>query len=208
MSEAPAAASGHRVKVWVNLGSGPRGNMRLPGVFAGWREMRVDADPRVEPDLVADLTDLSAIESGSVEAAWASHCLEHVHLHQVGQAIREIYRVLRDDGFFCIMVPDLQGIAQYLAEDRLSEVVYQSPAGPVTAHDMLYGYGTFLASGMPMMAHKCGFTPSLLLQTVRQAPFAEIVLRRRPNYELFAVACKSPTGGEAQREALLAAIES
>lgn len=208
MSDKVAEGSGDGAKVWVNLGCGPRGNTRLPGMFAGWRELRVDADPRAEPDLVADITDLSAIESSSVSAAWASHCLEHVYLHQVGQAIREVYRILRDDGFFCIMVPDLQAIARYIAEDRLHEVIYQSPAGPVTAHDMLYGFGAFLASGMPMMGHKSGFTPTLLLQTVRKAPFAEIVLRRRSNHELFALACKAPTGSEAERDGLLASLES
>jgi SAM-dependent methyltransferase len=208
MSDTPREEpAGGPPKLLANLGSGPRGQRRLPGLFAGWRELRVDADARVAPDLVADIVDLSAIETGSVDAAFASHCLEHLYLHEAGQAIREVHRILRDDGFFCMIVPDLQAIAQYIAEDRLHEIIYRSPAGPVTAHDMLYGFGAFLASGNPMMGHKCGFAPTLLLHTLRTAPFAEIVLRRRPTHEIAAVACKRPTGGEAQREALLAALE-
>ncbi len=191
----------------VNLGSGVRGSARLPAMFADWRELRVDMDAKVAPDILADITDLSAIESGSVDAIWSAHCVEHLYLHQVGKAIAEAYRILADDGFYCLIVPDLQVIADYIANDRLHEVVYESPAGPVIAHDMLFGFGPHLAQGRSSMAHKCGFTPTLLLQKLQEAPFAEIVLRRRANQELAAVACKRPAVGEAARGALLAALE-
>src|SRR5204863_8136299 len=131
----------------------------------------------------------------------------HLYLFEVGKAVAEVYRILADDGFFCLVVPDLQAIAEYLTNDRLHEVVYQSPAGPVTAHDMLFGFGLSLAQGRSSMAHKCGFAPTLLLQKLREAPFAEIVLRRRANHELAAVACKRASAGEAEREALLAALQ-
>ncbi len=191
----------------VNLGSGVRVSARLPAMFADWRELRVDMDAKVAPDILADITDLSAIESGSVDAIWSAHCVEHLYLHQVGKAIAEAYRILADDGFYCLIVPDLQVIADYIANDRLHEVVYESPAGPVIAHDMLFGFGPHLAQGRSSMAHKCGFTPTLLLQKLQEAPFAEIVLRRRANQELAAVACKRPAVGEAARGALLAALE-
>ena len=123
------------------------------------------------------------------------------------KAIAEIYRILSDDGFFCLIVPDLQIIAEYIANDRLHEVVYESPAGPVIAHDMLFGFGPALAQGRSSMAHKCGFTPTLLLQKLQESPFAEIVLRRRPNYELAGVACKRASPGDAEREAFLAALQ-
>lgn len=199
--------SPHRAKLLVNLGSGPKGSSsRLPAMFQSWRELRVDVDPRVAPDILADLTDLSAIESKSVDAVWSSHCLEHLYLHQVGTAVAEAFRILADGGFWCVIVPDLQAIAEYLATDRLHETVYQSPAGPVAAHDMIFGFGPHLAQGRTSMAHKCGFTPTLLLQRLRGAPFAEIVLRRRPQRELAAIACKRALG-EAERDALLAALE-
>ena len=92
----------------------------------------MDADAGAAPDLLADVTDLSAIESGSVDAVYSAHCLEHLYLHQVGTAIGEAYRILGDDGFLCLIVPDLQAIAEYIVNDKLHEVVYQSPAGPVT----------------------------------------------------------------------------
>jgi len=191
----------------INLGSGAKGMTRLPAMFADWRELRVDVDAKMAPDILADITDLSSIETGSVDAVWSAHCLEHLFLYQVGKAIAEVYRILADGGFYCLIVPDLQAVAVYLANDRLHEVVYESPAGPVIAHDMLFGFGPHLAQGRSSMAHKCGFTPSLLAQKLQESPFAEIVLRRRANQELAAVASKRAAANEAEREALLAALE-
>ena len=206
MSDTPAHPQ-QRTKLLVNVGSGPKGGAWLPGMFAAWREVRVDVDAKVAPDILADVTDLSAIESGSVDAVWSAHCLEHLYLHQVSQAVTETFRILADDGFWCLIVPDLQAIAEYIAKDRLHEVVYESQAGPVTAHDMIFGFGPQLARGRSSMAHKCGFTPSLLLQKLQEVPFAEIVLRRRPNQELAAVARKRRAADDAARDAFLAALE-
>jgi SAM-dependent methyltransferase len=198
--------AGERRRLLVNLGCGAKGTAWLPAMFGNWREVRVDLDPEVVPDILADITDLSAIETGSVDAIWSAHCLEHVYLHQVDRAVAEAYRILRDDGFYCLIVPDLQAIAEYIAQDRLHEVVYESPAGPVVAHDMIYGFGPSLARGRAAMAHRCGFTPTLLLQKLREAPFAEIVLRRRPHQELAAIACKRASASDAEREAFLTAL--
>lgn len=202
---APARAGGRR-KLLVNLGCGPKGSMWLPAMFSNWREVRVDLDVEVAPDILADITDLSAIETGSVDAIWSAHCIEHVYLHQVSQAVAEAYRILRDDGFYCLIVPDLQAIAEYIAQDRLHEVVYEAPAGPVVAHDMIYGHGPSIARGRTSMAHRCGFTPTLLLQKLREAPFAEIVMRRRANQELAAIACKRASASDGEREAFLTAL--
>lgn len=207
MSDLPVRQPEQQRRLLVNLGSGAKGTTMLPGAFAGWRELRVDSDPRAAPDLLADATDLSAIESGSVDAVWTAHCIEHLYLHQVSRVIAEIYRILADHGFLCVIVPDLQAIAEYIAEDRLHEVAYESAAGPVTAHDMLFGFGPFLAQGHHTMAHRCGFTPTLLAKKLQEVPFAEIVMRRRPNQELAAVACKRAAADEATRQALLSRLE-
>lgn len=207
MSDTPEPRHERRPRLLVNLGSGPKGAAWLPAMFADWRELRVDVDAIVSPDIVADMTDLSAIETGSVDAVWSAHCLEHLYLYEVSKAIAEIYRILADDGFCCLIVPDLQAIAEYIATDRLHEVVYESPAGPVIAHDILFGFGPYLAQGRSSMAHNCGFTPTLLLQKLQEAPFAEFVLRRRATKELAAVACKRAPAGETERDGFLAALQ-
>jgi SAM-dependent methyltransferase len=207
MNGPPEGTGQTRPKLLVNLGSGPKGFGRLPAMFADWREFRVDVDPDVAPDLLADITDVSSIETGAADAVWSAHCIEHLFLHEVGRAIAEAHRILADDGFLCMIVPDLQSIASYIVNDRLHEVIYQSPAGPVTAHDMLFGFTPALAQGRTSMAHNCGFTPSLLMQRLQESRFAEIVLRRRPNHELAAVARKRAPADAAEREALLTALE-
>ena len=195
-------------RLLVNVGCGPRGSTRLPPYFEGWRELRVDVDASVEPDLVADLTDLSAIADESADAVWASHCVEHLFDHQVKIALTEFRRVLRDEGFACIIVPDLQTIAGFVAADQLHEPIYESPAGPVTPHDMLYGFGAAIASGHTSMAHRCGFTPSGLQRCFEGLPFGEILLRRRTQaLELVALARAIPARDAAERDALASALE-
>jgi len=194
-------------RVLVNVGCGPRGS-RLPAYFNGWRQLRVDIDATVEPDIVADLTDLSAIPDRSADAVWAAHCIEHLYEHQVRLALAEFRRVLRDDGFVCVIVPDLQTVAQYIASDRLHEPLYQSQAGPVTPHDIVFGYGAGIARGRTSMAHRCGFTPGVLQRCFQRLPFGEVLLRRRSTqFELAAVARALPAKDDAERTALMAALE-
>ena len=192
----------------VNAGCGPLGGW-LPAMFQSWQQLRVDIDPAVSPDVVASITDMSPIATGTADAFWSAHCVEHLYEHSIAEALSEFYRILAEGGFGCIIVPDLQAIARYIAEDKAHEVIYTSPAGPITAHDMVFGLGSALARGRAAMAHRCGFTPSLMIQRLQALPFGEIILRRRTNaLELAAVVRKSqvPSTPE-QRAALLAALE-
>lgn len=189
--------------VFANLGSGRQTPERIRRLFPGWRELRVDVDPGVEPDLVADLVDLSAIPSGTVQGVWASHCLEHLFRHEVNQALCEILRILAPDGFACLLVPDLQIIAAHVAEDRLDTEIYTAPAGPVTPHDVLFGFGAAIAEGHRFMAHRCGFTPSSLATVVGACGVGQFVVLRRPNFELACVIQKSGWASEADRDQLI-----
>src|SRR5215472_6333966 len=122
-------------RVFLNAGSGAAGHGRLPPFFDSWRQIRVDVDPSVTPDIVADIADLSFIKSG-----WSAHCLEHLYIHQVDPALAEFYRVQKEDSCAWLIVPDLQTIAQYIVSDRLHEVIYESQAEFVTAHCVLFGF--------------------------------------------------------------------
>jgi SAM-dependent methyltransferase len=206
LSETAEAEQASRTRLVVNAGCGPRNGRQLPAMFEAWRQLRVDVDPALDPDVIADITDLSAIPSGSADAVWSAHCLEHLYVHQVGRALDEFHRVLRNDGFACIIVPDLQTIASYIVSDQLEKVLYESPAGPITPHDVMFGLGAAVARGHVSMAHRCGFTPSAMLRHLHKSRFAEIVLRRRPSLELAAVALKKATGQPDERERLLAEL--
>ncbi len=194
-------------RVLVNVGCGPIGTGRLPAYFDAWRQLRVDVDASVEPDILADLTDLSAIPDGSADAVWASHCLEHLYEHQVTVALAEFRRVLRADGFACVIVPDLQSVAQYVVADRLHEPLYESLAGPIRPHDIFFGHSAAIARGRTSMAHRCGFTPSALQRCFQQLTFGEVLLRRRTaELELAALARTTPAKDDAERTELATAL--
>jgi SAM-dependent methyltransferase len=198
--------AGYGRRAFINAGSGPKANNRLPGYFGSWRQIRVDIDPDTKPDIVASITDLSSIPGGSVDAVWAAHCVEHLHLHDVPAALSEFRRVLRKTGFICIVVPDLQAIAEWIATDRLFETIYQSPAGPVTAHDMIWGFSPAIAAGKVAMAHRCGFTPTPLVECLTRAGFAEVQVRRKNSLELVALALCQKSKREGLRDEILAEL--
>jgi SAM-dependent methyltransferase len=194
-------------KILINVGCGTSGSERLPACFADWQHVRVDIDADVQPDIVADILDLSVINEGVADAVWTSHCIEHLYQHEVTVAFQQLARVLKPDGCAVMVVPDLQTVARYIAEDRLTDVLYQSPAGPITPRDVVFGHGASVASGKHYMAHKTGFTPSSLIQSLEGAGFAEIVVRRRPDHlELVVIANRSPWTNEAARNAMIDAL--
>lgn len=193
-----------RKRVVANIGCGPKGSSQLPRYFAGWDEVRIDADVRVAPDLVADLTNLSPLGDSAVDAVWASHCMEHLYLHQVPDALREFHRVLADHGFAVVLVPDLQAVARFFGEDRPLEALYQSGAGPISAHDMFYGHGKAIADGRETMGHRCGFTPSLLQAVARKTQFVEAQTWRRVQaLDLLCVLRKTAPADDAERNRLV-----
>jgi SAM-dependent methyltransferase len=195
-----------RHKLVINVGCGPARKLTRSALFEDWRQLRVDIEESVDPDIIADLTDLSPIRDNIADAVWSSHCVEHLYRHQVRGAVDEFYRILSDDGFMVVLVPDLQAVAEKIIEDKFDEPVYDAPAGPVTAHDMFYGFGAAIAGGQTSMAHKCGFTPTGLVNLMNESNFAEYAIRRLPSLELALVARKTIGDQETNCEALLQAL--
>jgi len=194
-------------KLLVNVGCGPVVRLTRTALFEDWRQLRVDIEESVNPDIVADLTDLSPIESGTADALWSSHCIEHLYQAQVPGALREFHRVLKDEGFAVILVPDLQSVAERIVADKFDEPIYNSGMGPVSAHDMFYGFGPSIAAGQTSMAHRCGFTPSILVNLLNASSFTEYAIRRLKSLELLVVARKSLGTSTTNSEALLQALD-
>src|SRR3546814_20964663 len=93
----------------------------------------------------------------------------------------------------------MKGIGRLVAEDRLHVPAYQSPSGPITPHDMIYGHGRFIAEGNHYMAHKCGFTLGSLQRCLVDAGFGPVGgLEVQKAYALWAVARKQRVTTEEQ----------
>jgi GT2 family glycosyltransferase/SAM-dependent methyltransferase len=182
-------------KVFLNLGSGNGDPSGLPGMFQGgkWQQIRIDIDPDMSPDIVTSNTDLSMIPDGQIDAIWSSHSLEHLEFHDVPSALKEMQRVLKADGFALITLPDLAAVAELVVAGRLTDIIYQSPVGPIRAIDMMFGHGDSLADGKGYMAHRCGFDAQLLGESLLDAGFHEVRVRKGRSWDLWAFALNSET---------------
>lgn len=163
-------------KVVLHVGCGPKHAELLPVYLRTdeWQEVRLDIDPDVQPDVIGTIVDMVAVESGSCDALWSSHNLEHVFDHEVPLALGEFLRVLRPGGTAYVQVPDLEAPAREILKGRLDGTLYESPAGPIRPLDMLYGYGPAISTGKHYMAHKCGFTRQTLAKRMRKAGFETV----------------------------------
>jgi SAM-dependent methyltransferase len=174
----------------LNGGSGPRPGNRLHAIFrsSGWREVRMDIDPATAPDVIGSITDMrSSISSGSFDAVWSSHSLEHLYSYEVPSALSEFRRILKPDGFALIRCPDLEVVASVLLDHGPDYVTYVSPIGPITPLDMLFGHSASVAAGKRHMAHKTGFTAARLGRLLLKAGFAT-VLARTERFDLWTLA--------------------
>lgn len=178
----------------LHVGCGSPKPEKLPAPFRGeaWREIRFDIDPNVRPDVVGTMTDMSAFADGSIDAVYSSHNLEHLYVQEIPLALKEFMRVLKRSGFALITCPDLQSIAALVAEDKLIEPAYTSPARPIAPFDMIYGHRASLMKGNLYMAHRSGFTARVLAMTLREIGFGHVVVTRdRAKFALWALATKA-----------------
>jgi SAM-dependent methyltransferase len=190
------------MKKFLHVGCGPQNKSQLKGFNSNdWEEIRFDIDPKVNPDILGTLTDMTLVASESIDAIFSSHNIEHVFPHEVPLVLAEFHRVLRPEGIVVITCPDLQVVCEAVARDKLLEPLYESPAGPISPIDILYGHRVYMEQGNQYMAHKCGFTYSTLGGAFLGAGFKEIFGGRRPaNFDLWLVAFKADISPEQAKE--------
>lgn len=187
----------------LHIGCGPkRKDQTLPAFQSDdWSEVRLDIDANVSPDIIGTMTDMSAVGSDSMDALFSSHNVEHLYPHEVPVAFGEFHRVLKDDGFAIITCPDLQSVAALIAEDKLLDTAYVSPAGPITPLDILFGHRLSMARGNLYMAHHVGFTQKVIAGTLRSAGFGSVLTVRRPDkFDLWVFAMKKAVTDDVLRD--------
>jgi SAM-dependent methyltransferase len=181
----------------LNVGCGYPLRQKLHPHFHGpeWREIRLDLDPEVQPDIVCSITDMSSVAADSVDAIWSSHNLEHLQRHEVPMALAEFIRVLKPHGLLLLTLPDLQQVARLVVEGRLEDQAYMSVSGPITALDMIFGHTASLAGGNRLMAHRTGFTARTLHRLLVEAGFVKTGIRQGASFDLWATAYKPAANG-------------
>lgn len=165
----------------------------IPGHFDGWRHDLLDIDPRGQPDIVCDARELSSLSGGIYDAVYCSHNLEHYYRHDGLKVVRGFVNMLNESGFAEIRVPDIEWVITALREKQLEldDVLYQSPAGPITAHDVIYGLQSEIEnSGQDFYAHKTGFTPKSLVKMLIEGGFKKVFLVKDEHLAVHAFAFK------------------
>ena len=175
----------------LNAGSGPKVSQNLHSIFRtpDWREIRLDIDPGVKPDLLCSIADMSKlVKDATFDSVWCSHNIEHMYDHEVGPALLEFRRVLKNNGFALITCPDIEAVARLVVEQGVEAEAYISPAGPIRALDILFGHIPSITGGNEFMAHRTGFTVERMGRCLLEAGFDEVRVARGPDYSLWAVA--------------------
>lgn len=147
----------------------------------------MDIDPDCKPDICMDIRELDTLEPEQFDIVFGSHILEHLFRHDGIRMLKGAYHVLKKGGELEIIVPDLSCITGR----GLHDVVYTSPAGNITCHDMIYGHQREIEKGKEFYAHRTGFTGKTLEEFIQRAGFASVrVYRLTEEFALMALARK------------------
>ena len=185
------------MKRLLNVGGASKA-IPIPKHYAGWEHVLLDIDPGQEPDVVCDARDLVDLPAEDYDAIYCSHNLEHYWRHDLPDVLAGFAHLLRPEGFAEVRVPDLMAVFRVVLERGLDldDVLYDSPSGPISVNDVIYGYGKQIAeSGDDFYAHKNAFTVKSLTQALTAAGFALVYSAPGP-YEIHAIAFKRQPGEE------------
>lgn len=157
------------------------GTTPLPDWIEG-KETRLDIDGQHDPDIVASMTDLGDI--GGYDFLYCSHALEHLYPYEVGRALKEFRRVLKDGGAAFICVPNLDGLRPTF------DTAYTSDGGQeISGFHMFYGDPRLIESN-PHMAHHSGFVPETLKRVMEGAGFSRVIIAEHTGFNLVGIGIK------------------
>lgn len=157
---------------WMQAPTGkldPNGAPIIAPLFAGWTEVRLDIDDQYGADIVGDMRDettwrpqcaTSYAAENPFDAVFCSHALEHLHLYDAPKCLATFRSVLKADGRLYVVVPNFEAACRHIIEGR-GEKLYDSPAGPIFAHEVIFGKELWTHQNL-FQRHLTGYTPDLL----------------------------------------------
>jgi predicted SAM-dependent methyltransferase len=141
-------------------------------VFEGYREVSLDIDNKFNPDILADVTDISHIPNNFVDCAYTSHMIEHIDYFKVSSVISELLRVCKPGGYVRILTPNLQVIGEKIASGDLLDVVYDSAGGPISPIDIIFGHRHSVHKNrVDFMIHRTGFSRKVFEHIAKEHNF-------------------------------------
>lgn len=181
----------------LNVGGNSK-SIPIPAHYGSWRHLLLDISPSDDADIVMDAKKLQNLPAQQFDAIYCSHNLEHYYQHDVKTVLAGFAHVLKPDGFAEIHVPDIRNVLKRFIESgmEINDVLYVSPSGPITVHDVIYGWGKEIEeSGEDFFAHKTGFTEASLMAALNNAGFNQVwILESDNEFAIGALAFKqSPT---------------
>ncbi len=137
--------------------------------------LRVDIREDVNPDYRCDLRILP-FGTGEFDIVFSSHTLEHFSRKEVPTVLDEWVRILKEDGEFRMVVPNLEWAAQHILNKEIDGDVM----------NVLYGAQTYDEN-----YHKMGFTKQIVEQLLAERGFKKFVWDEHL-YHIFVRAWKIP----------------
>ena len=157
---------------------------RLLNLGCGWDKrpdhLNIDLHAFHEPDLVADVRDLSMLPDAYYDGAVAQDVLEHLKRVDGPVALREWARVIRVGGYLELRVPNLLGLAVLLSKRTSIEQQRQ-------LIQCLFGTQAYTGD-----YHLNGYTEWLLRHELRAAGFGHATVRPRDEWLFDVTAIRTP----------------
>jgi hypothetical protein len=176
---------------------GEAGKKALPAMFANWEVVHVAPHASETPDLVHDLRRLTeTIPAASFDAVYCAYRLERYTPHEVPRLLQGFAHIVKADGFVEILARDVATLMRAVAAHGLDlgSVVFSSPRGVSTVHDLLYGHSTAADRDDADSGHKSAFSQTSLAALLERYFPVSVVLGAPERLELRALAFKAEPG--------------
>jgi predicted SAM-dependent methyltransferase len=165
----PRLRKGSDQRVWLNLGSGASPYPHF---------INIDINLARRPDMWLDVRHGTPFASGTVDAIYTRHVLEHFYHDELTRVLRDARRVLRPRGGIRILVPSLEVACRAYLEGDDSVLMtfprpYRSRGGRTV--NLLFCDGQ----------HRMGFDFSLMQELLEEAGFSDVQTVQRTTSRFF-----------------------